>query len=557
MGFAIGAYRAVEHLGGVGAGHRASPFWRAEDTRTLEDVALTVLPAESAEPVRETVGVVGDLRHPHLLPVSDVVEDHTRIALVSPWPRGGRLAELVRRRGPLSVGETVTVLLPVAAALAELHDKQVRHGWVCPESIWFDARGRPLLGATAMGMAVADVAGPGALGCADVAPEVFRRVRSGRPGTPSDVFSLASVALFAITGRSAWPADEPADVLVQSAAGQWPDLPDEAGSVELVALIRSMLQPDPGDRPTTSAVVRRLSARAIGDPAPIRFGSGPCPTPASSKRWRGWAARAGADRAGAPAANGRELPSPPDVMVVSAADGPAAVTADVTAVTADVTDVTADTADVTADRTPADRSIAKAVGPAPPGGAAGLTEPALAEPAPPEPGARTRRGPVARSLVTVLTGLLVTVLVAQVGQWLDDPPTAGAGADARTDWAQVVADLDRARGQALAQGDPLLLGQVYLPDSAAAAADAAMVGGLADRGLRVVDGRHEIVSVEVIDADAADGARVAVVDTLDARPVVDGSGRQVGATAARGEQRRILVLAATDAGYRISAIDPG
>src|SRR6478609_8919200 len=248
MGFAIGAYRAVEHLGA--SGHRVSPFWRAEDTRTLEDVALAVLPAESAEPVRDVVEAAGEIRHPHLLPVSDVVEDQTRLALVSPWPRGGRLTELVRRRGPLSVGETVTVLLPVAAALADLHREQVRHGWVCPEAIWFDARGRPLLGPTAVSLAVADVAGLAALGCADVAPEVFRQARSGPPGTSADVFSLGSVALFAMTGRSAWPADEPADVLVQSAAGQWPDPADDAGSAELVSLVRSMLRTDPAARPT-------------------------------------------------------------------------------------------------------------------------------------------------------------------------------------------------------------------------------------------------------------------------------------------------------------------
>ena len=72
MGFAIGAYRAVEHLGGAGSGRRVSPFWRAEDTRTLEDVALTVLPAEAAEPVRAVVEAVGGIRHPHLLPVADV-----------------------------------------------------------------------------------------------------------------------------------------------------------------------------------------------------------------------------------------------------------------------------------------------------------------------------------------------------------------------------------------------------------------------------------------------------------------------------------------------------
>ena len=82
----------------------------------------------------------------------------------------------------------------------------------------------------------------------------------------------------------------------------------------------------------------------------------------------------------------------------------------------------------------------------------------------------------------------------------------------------------------------------------------------------MVDGRHDVLSVELLDGGAgADrpagegvvGVRLAVVDTLAARPVLDGTGRQVGSTPARGAQRRILVLAATDAGYRISAVQPG
>ncbi|WP_395725547.1 protein kinase domain-containing protein [Nakamurella sp.] len=522
MGFAIGAYRAVEHLGGGGSGHRVSPFWRAEDTRTLEDVALAVLPVESAESVRDLIDSAGVIRHPHLLPVSDVVEDQTRVALVSPWPRGGRLTELVRRRGPLSVGETVTVLLPVAAALADLHRERVRHGWVCPEAIWFDARGRPLLGPTAVSLAVADVAGPVALGCADVAPEVFRQARSGAPGTSADVFSLGSVALFAMTGRSAWPADEPADVLVQSAAGQWPDPPDDAGSAELVSLVRSMLRIDPAARPTADVVVGRLSAGGLGDPAPIRLGSGPCPTPASSKRWRGWAGRADAEPIGAAAPDAAESGMPPP------GDGPSG-------------------GQVPGDG-PSDVSAADAAGVSAGPGARG------------EPAPGRRRGPLARLLVAVLTGLLLTVLVAQVGQWVADPPTDSAdsaGPAASTDWARVVTDLDLARSRALAAGDPVLLDQVYLPGSAAGAADASMVAGLADRGLRVVDGRHDLVSVEVLDPDGTDGTRLAVVDLLAARPVLDGSGRQVAATTGRGEQRRVLVLAATDDGYRIRAIEPG
>src|SRR6476469_7575802 len=235
MAFVVGAYQAIEH---PGAGHRAgrTSLWRGEDLRTGDEVAMTLLPADRADEARAAVAAV-EVTHPHLLPVIDVVtgeatQDDERVAVVCPWPAGGRLAELVSRRGRLTVGETLTVLIPMASALAAAHAGGVRHGEVCPESVWFDGQGRPLLGALAVGRIVTELNDGLPEGSRDVAPEVVRgeSVRRG-PVTPAaDVFSLGSVALCCLTGRSAWPADDPADVLVQSAAGVWPALPDDVGT---------------------------------------------------------------------------------------------------------------------------------------------------------------------------------------------------------------------------------------------------------------------------------------------------------------------------------------
>ena len=184
------------------------------------------------------------------------------------------------------------MLIPLAAALAAAHAGGVRHSEVCPESVWFDGQGRPLLGALAVGRIVAELNDGLPEGSRDVAPEVVRgeSVRRG-PVTPAaDVFSLGSVALCCLTGRSAWPADDPADVLVQSAAGVWPDLPDDVGPAVLIELVRAMLQAEPGRRPSAAGVAAGLSR--IPGAAPIVFASGPALAPASADRWRGWSASA-------------------------------------------------------------------------------------------------------------------------------------------------------------------------------------------------------------------------------------------------------------------------
>jgi hypothetical protein len=128
-------------------------------------------------------------------------------------------------------------------------------------------------------------------------------------------------------------------------------------------------------------------------------------------------------------------------------------------------------------------------------------------------------------------------------------------------WAAVVEQLDHARGSALAQADTSLLDDVYTDDAPEKAADAATVVQLAASGLRVPDAVHQISDVSVVDpTDAAAGAdqvRLAVVDLLPARPIVDVSGAQVGMTPARAEERRILLVRRTAAGYRIGGIEPG
>lgn len=573
MAFVIGSYQAVEHPGG---GHRASTdgLWCGEDLRTFSDVAMTVLTVECAEDARSEVDAVAAIRHPHLLPVIDLVQDADRVAVVCPWPAGGRLAELVRRRGRLSAQETLTVLIPLASAVVEMHAAGIGHGGICPETIWFDAHGRPLLGAPAVSRLIANLNGGLPAGIRDVAPEVVRGEKeagdtddapgdrsadrgsaAGRPPitpvpispvpiTPEgDVFSLASVALFCLTGRSAWAADDPADVLVQSAIGQLPDPPDDAGPAELIDLVRDMLRLKPAGRPSANEVSERLAR--CGDPTPIVFSSGPTPTPASADRWRGWSATPSAE-------------APADVDVSANADKPAAGRPE---------------------------SVRR--------GRSGV--------------ARRRSTPLARVGLVLLGGLLVTVIAVQVDAWwsgraqpglppigaavgaaassaisggsvaglgplLDpaaaEPAAMGSVAEVAPSWADVVVGLDSARGRALDAADPELLSAVYLDStSGAGAADVAVITQLADQGLRVVDGVHQIVSVSLADSAPSgpppaepsinDQVRLAVVDTLPPHPVVDAAGRQVGLTEARAEQRRILVLSATDAGYRISSIEAG
>jgi len=200
----------------------------------------------------------------------------------------------------------------------------------------------------------------------------------------------------------------------------------------------------------------------------------------------------------------------------------------------------------------------------------------------------------------LLAALVVAVGAIARQAWSADPDglplTATApipGSTNAADWLTVVTELDTARAAALSNADPSLLDQVYTSSAAPRAADTAVIADLAAKGLRVRDGTHQIAGVTLIRtagsgtggsaiagsgtarpatasgpsgtgavAGGPDGpgsamVQVEVVDALPSYPIVDQAGSTVGRTAARPQERRVLVLASTGQGYRIDAIRSG
>ena len=582
MAYRMGPYQVTEDR----PGHRSAAVqtWHARDVRSGHDAALSVVANVPADVTHRMVELSATVRHPHLLPVLDVIVDGSRVGVVSSWPSAGRLSDLLERRGSLSVGETLTVLRPLAAALAAIHRHGLLHGNLGAAVVGFDRSGRPLLGGLAAGLiaAHAETDGP-AQDPADLAPEV---ARGAALSVAADVFSLGSIALLCLTGRSAWPADDAADVLVQSVGGVWPDLPDALAPPRLVALVRRMLASDPGTRPdapgvlanlqlsggavpvdlaldgllvaatsdTAATVLSGLPAVVLGPASPDEPGADDGADLTPPAQW-GSAGRAAEVRTGPPIVRRRpNAPGPPAAGSGDASSG--------------------------AGSSGARRRHGRQQQRRTRGQSSGTT-------APRRPALSGSRRVAALGLAAALAVVLgVIAMQARSSPPAESVPaesvpadSAGAGswADA-ADWLAVVTELDMARAQALSAADPALLDRVYTASSAQGAADTAVVTDLAAKGLRVQDGTHRIVSatIEAVAAgsiassppatgpatDSPAGAgistvRVAVVDAMPAHLIVDTAGNPVGQTAARSEERRILVLESTTQGYRINSILAG
>ena len=175
------------------------------------------------------------------------------------YAAGGSLGQLVAGRGRLGPGETVTVLTPIAQALAYLHGHGFTHGDVSPGNVLFTAHGKPLLADLGVARMVADaaaVADAGTEGFRDPAP--VDAVRAGLQ-PERDVYSLAALGWYCLTGRAPEPGAQrpPLPLLV-------PDVP-----AALAAALESGLQEDRRLRPSAAELAAAVHRSAVAEPVDL------------------------------------------------------------------------------------------------------------------------------------------------------------------------------------------------------------------------------------------------------------------------------------------------
>lgn len=167
-----------ERLTDAGAGE----VWGGRIEAGGEPCTVRRLRLPSDPLVRDHVAQAGRvltaLDHPHVATVLDVRATREGAAVVSaPVPRPVSLATVLRARGRVEPGEVVTIGMPLAQALATLHEVGLTHGRLCPQDVLLEPDGRPVLAGTGVA---------GLLGSA------------GRPA--DDVRALAAMLLDAMSG---------------------------------------------------------------------------------------------------------------------------------------------------------------------------------------------------------------------------------------------------------------------------------------------------------------------------------------------------------------------
>ncbi|TCO35404.1 serine/threonine protein kinase [Kribbella steppae] len=140
----IAGYSLRRKLGSGSAG----TVWLVRDRASGRNAVLKRVPMTAIShpnELREDLTVLQRIDHPHVARLREVRETGTEWLLFSQYVVAGTLTALLSRRGPLTDGELVTLLSPLAAAIDYLHHAGLTHGRVTPANIMFDADGRPVL----------------------------------------------------------------------------------------------------------------------------------------------------------------------------------------------------------------------------------------------------------------------------------------------------------------------------------------------------------------------------------------------------------------------------
>ncbi|WP_207456663.1 serine/threonine-protein kinase [Herbiconiux sp. SYSU D00978] len=158
-----------------------SIVWHARGASGSGYAVKVFAPHVDADAIDRELDALARAQGPHVVPLLDVSADaRGATALVLRRLRPAPLSSLVAERGPLAVGEAITVLAPLAAAVARLHASGLAHGRLDAGSVLFDAAGAPFLASFGRARALAESSNPLPEARLALLPEVVADARALR-----------------------------------------------------------------------------------------------------------------------------------------------------------------------------------------------------------------------------------------------------------------------------------------------------------------------------------------------------------------------------------------
>lgn len=267
-----GRYQVRRQLGAGGMG----TVYLAHDRELGEDIALKVLHPSllAADPLRlerlrTEIKLARKISHPNVVRSHDIGEWEGQYYITMEFIRGVTVADLLEKRGRLTVESTLAIGTQLADALAVAHDQAILHRDIKPQNLMIDESG--VLKVADFGLARTvqrdkklTQAGYIIGTVSYMAPE---QLVGGELDARTDLYAVGLVLFECLSGRLPYEASSPMAILAAIADRKVPDVSTFSSDVPpaLAAVIGRLLQHEPEKR---FASARELAeALALVQPA--------------------------------------------------------------------------------------------------------------------------------------------------------------------------------------------------------------------------------------------------------------------------------------------------
>ncbi len=263
----IGRFKAIKNLGEGAEGY----VYLCWDANLEREVAIKLVTGmddneDYSEQIISEARMVAKIANPYVIPIFEVGMIGSMPYLVFEYIKGMTLTEHLKTQGKLAENDALMMLTKLAKGLESAHVQDIMHLDLSPGNILLDQVGNPRI----MDFGLAQV---------NSAMDKSHQVVKGTPRylspehlsdsalTPAtDIYALGLIFYEMLTGTPAIAATQIGNILddVKTSNINWQQLQQQHTSAEVIALLRDMLQTDPGHRYENAAkLVNSLSDIAI------------------------------------------------------------------------------------------------------------------------------------------------------------------------------------------------------------------------------------------------------------------------------------------------------
>ena len=273
----MGKYQILEKIGAGGMGQ----VYKAFHSNTERVVAIKVIlgkgkiEPEVVKRFEREVKAAAKLVHSNIITVFDADQADGRIFMVMEYIKGDDLGEILRKKGQLSVSETVNYMLQAARGLKYAHDQGVIHRDIKPGNILVDPTGNVKI--VDMGLAKIEIKGDeeelskltadlSVMGTIDyMSPEQAESTKD--VDSRADIYSLGATLYYVLMGEVLYPGKNIIQKILSHRESPIPSLrinrPDVPPSLDMI--FTKMVAKKVEDRYSSMAeVISALSKLEVG-----------------------------------------------------------------------------------------------------------------------------------------------------------------------------------------------------------------------------------------------------------------------------------------------------